>query len=70
MRFVYLFIGRCKLVYNYHKEYTTQFMILGTESWNLLEIISIYIFRLSTLIIFIFSIISIVAFIGLISEYI
>lgn len=53
-----------------YKEYTTQFMILGTESWNLLEIISIYIFRLSTLIIFIFSIISIVAFIGLISEYI
>lgn len=53
-----------------YKEYTTQFMILGTESWNLLEIISIYIFRLSTLIIFISSIISIVAFIGLISEYI
>ena len=50
-----------------YKEYTTQFMILGTD---LLEIISIYIFRLSTLIIFISSIISIVAFIGLISEYI
>ena len=53
-----------------YKEYTTQFMILGTESWNVLEIISIYLLRLSAVTMFIFSIIAIVAFIGLISEYI
>ncbi len=53
-----------------YKEYSTQFMILGTESWNILEIISIYLFRLSAVAIFISSIIAIVAFIGLISEYI
>lgn len=61
---------REKTIKTGYKEYTTQFMILGTESWNVLEIISIYLLRLSAVTMFIFSIIAIVAFIGLISEYI